>query len=143
MSNIIESIEKSQCRSDIPSFKPGDTIRVHAKIIEGDKERIQVFEGVVISRANSGNRASFTVAKFPTESEWSGCSLSTRHGLTKLKSLPLAACVVPNCTTSGIFLEKPLVSKVSVSSHQGPRPLRFQQLDQQRKHPLRRRTKDS
>ena len=63
MSNIIDSIEKSQCRSDIPSFKPGDTIRVHAKIIEGDKERIQVFEGVVISRANGGNRASFTVRK--------------------------------------------------------------------------------
>jgi large subunit ribosomal protein L19 len=63
MSNIIDSIEKSQCRSDIPSFKPGDTIRVHAKIIEGDKERIQVFEGVVISRANGGNRQSFTVRK--------------------------------------------------------------------------------
>lgn len=63
MSNIIDSIEKSQCRSDIPSFKPGDTIRVHARIIEGDKERIQVFEGVVISRANSGNRQSFTVRK--------------------------------------------------------------------------------
>jgi large subunit ribosomal protein L19 len=64
MSNlVIDSIEKSQCRSDIPSFKPGDTVRVHAKIIEGDKERVQVFEGVVISRANGGNRASFTVRK--------------------------------------------------------------------------------
>jgi large subunit ribosomal protein L19 len=63
MSNIIDSFEKSQCRSDIPSFKPGDTIRVHAKIIEGDKERIQVFEGVVLSRANGGNRQSFTVRK--------------------------------------------------------------------------------
>src|SRR5215813_10680120 len=63
MSNIVDTIEKAQCRTDIPSFKPGDTIRVHAKIIEGDKERIQVFEGVVIARANSGNRASFTVRK--------------------------------------------------------------------------------
>ena len=63
MNPIIESIEKAQCRSDIPKFKPGDTVRVHAKIIEGDKERIQVFEGVVISRTNSGNRASFTVRK--------------------------------------------------------------------------------
>ncbi len=63
MSNIIDSIEKSQYRSNIPVFKSGDTVRVHAKIIEGDKERIQVFEGVVISRANSGNRASFTVRK--------------------------------------------------------------------------------
>jgi large subunit ribosomal protein L19 len=63
MSNIIDSIEKSQYRNGIPIFKSGDTVRVHAKIIEGDKERIQVFEGVVISRANSGNRASFTVRK--------------------------------------------------------------------------------
>ena len=63
MNPIIESIEKAQYRTGLPSFKAGDTVRVHAKIIEGDKERIQVFEGVVISRANSGNRASFTVRK--------------------------------------------------------------------------------
>jgi large subunit ribosomal protein L19 len=63
MNPIIENIEKAQYRTGIPKFKPGDTVRVHAKIIEGDKERIQVFEGVVISRANSGNRASFTVRK--------------------------------------------------------------------------------
>jgi len=63
MNPIIEGIEKAQYRTNIPTFKAGDTVRVHAKIIEGDKERIQVFEGVVISRANSGNRASFTVRK--------------------------------------------------------------------------------
>lgn len=63
MSNIVDTIEKGQCRTDIPNFKPGDTVRVHAKIIEGDKERIQVFEGVVIGRANGGSRASFTVRK--------------------------------------------------------------------------------
>jgi large subunit ribosomal protein L19 len=63
MNPIIANIEKAQCRTDIPKFKPGDTVRVHAKIIEGDKERIQVFEGVVIARANSGSRASFTVRK--------------------------------------------------------------------------------
>ena len=63
MNPIIESIEKAQYRTDIPKFKPGDTVRVHAKIIEGDKERVQVFEGVVIARANSGIRASFTVRK--------------------------------------------------------------------------------
>jgi large subunit ribosomal protein L19 len=63
MSNIVDTLEASQCKTGIPNFKPGDTVRVHAKIIEGDKERIQVFEGVVISRANGGNRASFTVRK--------------------------------------------------------------------------------
>ena len=63
MNPIIDRIEKEQYRTNIPKFKPGDTVRVHAKIIEGDKERIQVFEGVVISRANSGTRSSFTVRK--------------------------------------------------------------------------------
>ena len=64
MSNVItKDVEAGQLRSDIPDFKVGDTLRVHAKIIEGDKERIQVFEGAVISRANSGNRATFTVRK--------------------------------------------------------------------------------
>lgn len=64
MSNVITKVvEAGQLRSDIPEFKVGDTVRVHAKIIEGDKERIQVFEGVVISRANDGNRATFTVRK--------------------------------------------------------------------------------
>lgn len=64
MSNVITNVvEAGQLRSDIPDFKVGDTLRVHAKIIEGDKERIQVFEGAVISRANGGNRATFTVRK--------------------------------------------------------------------------------
>jgi large subunit ribosomal protein L19 len=63
MSNIIDTIEAGQLKKDIPDFKVGDTVRVHAKIIEGDKERIQVFEGAVISRANGGNRATFTVRK--------------------------------------------------------------------------------
>lgn len=64
MSNVITNVvEAGQLRSDIPEFKVGDTLRVHAKIIEGDKERIQVFEGAVISRANGGNRATFTVRK--------------------------------------------------------------------------------
>jgi large subunit ribosomal protein L19 len=63
MSNLIDAIEASQLKTNIPDFKVGDTVRVHAKIIEGDKERIQVFEGAVISRANGGNRVTFTVRK--------------------------------------------------------------------------------
>src|SRR2546423_11574030 len=63
MSNLIDAIEAGQLKTDIPDFKVGDTVRVHAKIIEGDKERIQVFEGAVISRANGGNRGTFTVRK--------------------------------------------------------------------------------
>ena len=60
--NIIETLEKEQLRSDIPDFAPGDTVRVHAKIVEGSRERIQ-FEGVVISRQGTGVRETFTVRR--------------------------------------------------------------------------------
>ena len=61
--NIIEILEKEQLRSDIPQFAPGDTVRVHARIVEGTRERIQVFEGVVIGRQGTGVREPFTVRR--------------------------------------------------------------------------------
>ncbi|MBS3509807.1 50S ribosomal protein L19, partial [Staphylococcus aureus] len=54
---------KSQLRTDLPSFRPGDTLRVHVRIIEGTRERIQVFEGVVIKRRGGGVSETFTVRK--------------------------------------------------------------------------------
>lgn len=59
----VEMIEKEQMRLDIPYFKSGDTVKVYARIIEGQKERIQVFEGVVIRKRGGSSRASFTVRK--------------------------------------------------------------------------------
>ena len=61
--NIIEILETEQLRSDIPEFAPGDTVRVHARIVEGTRERIQVFEGVVIGRQGTGVRETFTVRR--------------------------------------------------------------------------------
>lgn len=61
--NIIETLEKEQIRSDIPAFAPGDTVKVHCKIVEGSHERIQVFEGVVIARQGQGARETFTVRR--------------------------------------------------------------------------------
>ena len=61
--NMIDTIEREQLKSDVPSFKPGETVRVHVKVIEGEKERIQVFEGVVLRMSRGANRASFTVRK--------------------------------------------------------------------------------
>lgn len=61
--NIIQELEQEQLRADIPEFRPGDTVRVHAKIVEGNRERIQVFEGVVLARKNSGVRETFTVRR--------------------------------------------------------------------------------
>lgn len=61
--NILEQLEKEQMRTDLPAFKSGDTLRVHVRIREADKERIQVFEGIVIKNKKGGSRASFTVRK--------------------------------------------------------------------------------
>ena len=61
--NIIETLEKEQLRADIPAFGPGDKVRVHAKIVEGNRERIQVFEGRVIARQGVGVRETFTVRR--------------------------------------------------------------------------------
>ena len=63
MNNVIQDVENRQLRSDVPKFQPGDTVRVHVRIKEGDKERIQAFEGVVIARKHSGVRESITVRK--------------------------------------------------------------------------------
>ena len=60
---VIETIESEQLKSDVPQFKAGDTVRVHVKVIEGEKERIQVFEGVVLRKSRGQNRATFTVRK--------------------------------------------------------------------------------
>ncbi|HHU50799.1 MAG TPA: 50S ribosomal protein L19 [Firmicutes bacterium] len=61
--NLIDLIEQEQIKKDLPRFGPGDTVRVHLKVVEGERERIQVFEGVVIARANGGLKETFTVRK--------------------------------------------------------------------------------
>lgn len=62
--DLIAGVENAQLRTDIPAFRPGDTIKVHAKIVEGNKERIQIFEGVVIEKqGTAGSSATFTVRK--------------------------------------------------------------------------------
>lgn len=63
MSNIITEITKDQLRSDLPTFRPGDTVKVHVKVVEGTRERIQLFEGVVIKRRGGGISETFTVRK--------------------------------------------------------------------------------
>jgi large subunit ribosomal protein L19 len=61
--NPTDLVDQSSLRSDVPNFAPGDTLKVHVRVIEGQKERIQVFQGVVIARAGSGIRETFTVRK--------------------------------------------------------------------------------
>ena len=61
--NQLQQVEESYLKTDVPEFRAGDTVRVHVRVVEGDKERIQVFQGVVIARRGGGTRETFTVRK--------------------------------------------------------------------------------
>ncbi|HEY5785583.1 MAG TPA: 50S ribosomal protein L19, partial [Microlunatus sp.] len=63
MSKLIDAVDSQSLRDDIPAFRPGDSVKVHVKVVEGNRSRIQVFAGVVISRTGDGIRQSFTVRK--------------------------------------------------------------------------------
>jgi len=63
MDHIVRMVEKNYLKKDIPEFRPGDTVKVHLKVIEGDKERTQIFQGIVISVRGSGLSRTFTVRK--------------------------------------------------------------------------------
>ncbi|MEQ9501003.1 MAG: 50S ribosomal protein L19 [Deltaproteobacteria bacterium] len=89
MNSVIDEIEKNYIRNDHPALRIGDTVRVHTKIKEGDKERIQVFEGIVIRHRKGGVRASITVRK-------------VSHGVGVERIFPLAT---------------PAIDKIEVKSH--------------------------
>lgn len=61
--NDLQALESAHVRDDIPEFRAGDNVRVHVRVVEGERERVQIFEGVVIARNGTGPRASFTVRK--------------------------------------------------------------------------------
>jgi large subunit ribosomal protein L19 len=63
MTNIIQELEQAQLKNDLPEFGPGDTVRVQVRVKEGDRERLQAFEGVVIAKRNRGLNSAFTVRK--------------------------------------------------------------------------------
>jgi large subunit ribosomal protein L19 len=63
MSKMIQELEAAQMGKEVPVFNPGDTVIVHVKVVEGERERLQAFEGVVIARRNAGSNSSFTVRK--------------------------------------------------------------------------------
>ncbi|HHD56418.1 MAG TPA: 50S ribosomal protein L19 [Desulfobulbaceae bacterium] len=63
MMNILDKIDQEQMRFDLPDFRPGDTVKVHIRIIEGNKERVQIFQGIVLKRKRGNMNATFTVRK--------------------------------------------------------------------------------
>ena len=79
MSKLIEELTQEQLRSDIPAFRPGDTVHVHAKVVEGTRERIQIFEGVVIKRRVLASAKLTQYVKFLTVLVWNVHSHYTLH----------------------------------------------------------------
>ena len=61
--DVLDQIESEQTKKEAPALRPGETVRVHVKVVEGEKERTQIFEGIVIRMSGKGNRATFTVRK--------------------------------------------------------------------------------
>ena len=97
--NILDAVDAASLRDDIPDFRPGDTLKVNVKVVEGNRSRIQVFQGVVIRRSGGGVRETFTVRKisfgvgvertFPVHSPSS----------TRSRSSPAATSAARSCTT--------------------------------------------
>ena len=96
MNPLIQSLTEGQLRTDIPSFRPGDTVRVHAKVVEGTRERIQIFEGTVIAKKHGGVNETFTVRRVAH-----GCGIEReqvplaflRHSTSKIKSVEDLLCI--------------------------------------------------
>ena len=115
MNPLIEELTKEQLRSDIPAFRPGDTVRVHAKVVEGTRERIQLFEGVVIKRRGVESAKLIQYVKFLTEGVERTFPLHTPR-VAKIEEFATVKYVA-NCTTYVHYTEKLLVSKKSVVNH--------------------------
>ena len=99
--NRLERIQQSFTKKAAPIFEIGDTVRVHVKVVEGEKERIQVFEGAVIARKGLLNTETFTVRKSLTASAWNEFSRSIRRSSRVWRSCVRVRCVGLSCIISG------------------------------------------
>ena len=104
MNEILKALNQEQLKNDVPNFGPGDTVKVHVKIVEGKRERIQVFEGVVLKRQGGGIQETFTVRKisfnvgvertFPVNSPRIEKIEVTRKGKVRIAKLTYLRCRV-------------------------------------------------
>ena len=101
MHTAIADLEQAQIRPDIPEFRPGDTLKVHVRVVEGSRTRIQVFQGVVIRRQGGGARETFTVRKISYGVGWSGPFRFTARRSTRSRWSAGAGSAGPSCTISG------------------------------------------
>ena len=129
--NVVEMLEMEQMRSDIPDFKPGDTVKVYARIKEGEKERIQVFQGVVIRKRRGTPVPHLRFGKSLTVSVWNVFSPFTPPTLIRLRWCQKEKSEDRGFITSGICAAGPQESKKSDSEivlmAQGTRKMMFVQ----------------
>ena len=122
--NPTDLVDRAQLRDDIPEFAPGDTVKVHVRVVEGNRERVQVFQGVVIRRKGSGSRETFTVRKvsfgvgvertFPVHSPI----------IAKIEGSPAATSAGPSSTTCATASGRPRRSRRSASDVTDASPFR-------------------
>ena len=93
---LLDKIETEQYRKETGNFGVGDTVKVHTKVVEGDKERIQIFSGVVIGRRGHGLNCTFTVRRISYGEASSAFFRCTRRVLTRLRWSAKARCAAPN-----------------------------------------------
>ena len=106
MSNVIDSIERAQLRSGIPQFKAGDTVRVHFQVIEGQRRRVQVFEGIVLKRQGAGVRETFTVRK-----QWFGVGVERTFPLHSPKIERLEVMAIGDVRRAKLYYLRGRVGK--------------------------------
>ena len=112
--DIIKQIEEAQMKQDVPEFRPGDTVRIEVKVVEGNRERLQAYEGVVIKRVGKGLTESFTVPLMVLPVKES--SQFIPHALRASRLFAKGKCVVQNFIICAIVTAKLLVSKKSIAN---------------------------
>ena len=127
--NILKEVEKEQIAKlsegkSLPTFKPGDTLKVHTKVKEGDRERIQVYEGVCIARKNDGLNSSFTVRK-----------ISFGEGVERVFPLYSPNIATPNCISCALCAVVPPVLPTTCVPLRRPRKLPFRKKNNFRRLP--------
>ncbi len=111
MSNIIQTLEAERMTRKVPDFKPGDTVVVQIKVVEGDRERVQAYEGVVIARSNRGFNSSFTVRKISHGEGVERTFQTHSPSITESRSSGAAACGAPSSTICASAPARPRASR--------------------------------
>jgi len=111
MNKIVEQFEKAQMTRTLPEFSPGDTVVVNVKVKEGNRERVQAFEGIVIAKRNRGLHSAFTVRKISHGTGSSVCFRRTAPRSIRCRSSAAARCVAPSCTSCASWKARPRASR--------------------------------